>query len=105
LAFSREPVILSARLAVRHPQLRRCSAERGRVGYKKCRKDFARLIWHIASPTWKFDDATFDRSAASFDNPDHVAVVIHNYRWRLGLADGERKYAGAWRSQPPHFRR
>ena len=50
------------------------------------RKDFARLIWQIASPTWDFDDATFDRSAQAFDNPDHVDIVIHNYRWRLGLA-------------------
>ena len=68
------------------------ATERGRAGYDKNRKDFARLIWQIASPKWKFDDATFDRSAASFDNPDHVAIVIHNYRWRLGVADGERKY-------------
>ena len=68
------------------------ATERGRAGYEKYRKDFAKLIWQIASPKWKFDDATFDRSAASFDNPDHVAIVIHNYRWRLGLADGERKY-------------
>ena len=50
------------------------------------------MIWQIASPKWDFDDATFNRSAASFDNPDHVAIVIHNYRWRLGLADGEAKY-------------
>src|SRR4029450_11826881 len=63
--------------------------ERGRIGYDKYRHDFAKLIWQIASPQWKFDDATFDRSAASFDNPDHVEIVIHNYRWRLGLADGE----------------
>ena len=68
------------------------ATERGRAGYDKNRKDFARLIWQIASPKWTFDDATFDRSAASFANPDHVAVVIHNYRWRLGVADGERKY-------------
>ncbi|HEX9127539.1 MAG TPA: alpha/beta hydrolase [Gemmatimonadaceae bacterium] len=68
------------------------ATERGRAGYEKYRKDFARLIWQLASPKWKFDDATFERSAASFDNPDHVAIVIHNYRWRLGLADGERKY-------------
>src|SRR6201999_2005952 len=56
------------------------------------RRDFAKLIWQIASPKWQFDDATFERSAASFDNPDHVAIVIHNYRWRQALADGERKY-------------
>jgi pimeloyl-ACP methyl ester carboxylesterase len=68
------------------------TTERGRAGYDKYRHDFAKLIWKIASPRWNFDDATFDRSAASFDNPDHVAVVIHNYRWRLGLAEGEPKY-------------
>jgi pimeloyl-ACP methyl ester carboxylesterase len=69
------------------------ATERGRAGYDKYRRDFAKLIWQIASPKWNFDDATFDRSAASFDNPDHVAIVIHNYRWRLALADGEPKYA------------
>jgi pimeloyl-ACP methyl ester carboxylesterase len=68
------------------------ATERGRAGYDKYRHDFSRLIWQIASPKWNFDDATFDRSAASFDNPDHVAIVIHNYRWRLGLAEGEPKY-------------
>jgi len=68
------------------------ATERGRAGYDKYRRDFSRLIWQTASPTWNFDDATFDRSAASFDNPDHVAIVIHNYRWRLGLAQGEAKY-------------
>jgi pimeloyl-ACP methyl ester carboxylesterase len=68
------------------------ATERGRAGYDKYRHDFAKLIWQIASPKWNFDDATFDRSAASFDNPDHVAIVIHNYRWRLGLAEGEPKY-------------
>jgi pimeloyl-ACP methyl ester carboxylesterase len=68
------------------------ATERGRAGYDKYRHDFSKLIWQIASPKWNFDDATFDRSAASFDNPDHVAIVIHNYRWRLGLAEGERKY-------------
>ncbi len=66
--------------------------ERGRAGYEKNRRDFARLIWQLASPKWNFDDATFERSAAAFDNPDHVDVVIHNYRWRLGLAEGEAKY-------------
>jgi pimeloyl-ACP methyl ester carboxylesterase len=65
------------------------ATERGRVGYDKYRRDFAKLIWRTASPEWNFDDATFDRSAASFDNPDHVEIVIHNYRWRLGLAEGE----------------
>jgi pimeloyl-ACP methyl ester carboxylesterase len=64
---------------------------RGRAGYDKYRRDFAKLIWRLASPKWDFDDATFDRSAASFDNPDHVAIAIHNYRWRLG-AEGEPKY-------------
>ncbi|MBW4455325.1 MAG: alpha/beta hydrolase [Nostoc indistinguendum CM1-VF10] len=68
------------------------ATERGRAGYEKHRRDFNRLIWKLASPKWNFDDATFDRSAASFDNPDHVAIVIHNYRWRLGLAEGESKY-------------
>src|SRR5450432_954754 len=68
------------------------ATERGRAGYDKYRRDFSKLIWQLASPKWNFDDATFDRSAASFDNPDHVAIVIHNYRWRLGLAEGEPKY-------------
>jgi pimeloyl-ACP methyl ester carboxylesterase len=68
------------------------ATERGRDGYDKNRHDFARLIWKTASPKWFFDDATFDRSAAALDNPDHVAIVIHNYRWRLGLAQGEAKY-------------
>jgi pimeloyl-ACP methyl ester carboxylesterase len=69
------------------------ATERGRLGYEKNRHDFSKLIWQLASPKWQFDDATFDRSAAAFDNPDHVAIVIHNYRWRLALADGEAKYA------------
>ena len=69
------------------------ATDRGRVGYEKYRHDFAKLIWQQASPKWVFDDATFDRSAAAFENPDHVAVVIHNYRWRLGLAQGESKFA------------
>jgi len=68
------------------------ATERGRAGYDKYRHDFAKLIWQLASPKWNFGDATFDRSAASFDNPDHVAIVVHNYRWRLGLAEGEQKY-------------
>jgi pimeloyl-ACP methyl ester carboxylesterase len=68
------------------------ATERGRAGYDKYRHDFAKLIWQLASPKWNFDDATFDRSAASFDNPDHVSIVIHNYRWRLGLAEVEAKY-------------
>jgi pimeloyl-ACP methyl ester carboxylesterase len=69
------------------------ATERGREGYEKYRHDFSKLIWQTASPRWVFDDATFDRSAASFENPDHVAIVIHNYRWRLGLAEGEARYA------------
>jgi pimeloyl-ACP methyl ester carboxylesterase len=68
------------------------ATERGREGYDKYRHDFAKLIWQLASPKWNFDDATFDRSATAFDNPDHVAVSIHNYRWRLGLAEGEARY-------------
>ncbi|PYC68125.1 alpha/beta hydrolase [Micromonospora arborensis] len=68
------------------------ATERGRDGYDKNRRDFARLIWQTASPKWSFDDATFERSAAAFDNPDHVDVVIHNYRWRLALASGESQY-------------
>jgi pimeloyl-ACP methyl ester carboxylesterase len=69
------------------------ATERGVQGYTRNRHDFNKLIWSIASPNWKFDDATYDRSARAFDNPDHVAIVIHNYRWRLGLADGEPQYA------------
>jgi pimeloyl-ACP methyl ester carboxylesterase len=68
------------------------ATERGRAGYDKYRRDFAKLIWRQASPKWHFDDATFNRSAASFENPDHVSIVIHNYRWRLALAEGEPKY-------------
>ncbi|WP_245316842.1 alpha/beta fold hydrolase, partial [Bradyrhizobium manausense] len=68
------------------------ATERGRAGYEKYTHDFAKLIWKLASPQWKFDDATFDRSAASLDNKDHVAISIHNYRWRLGLEKGEAKY-------------
>jgi pimeloyl-ACP methyl ester carboxylesterase len=68
------------------------ATERGRAGYDKYRHDFAKLIWQLASPKWNFDDATFDRSAAAFNNPDHVSIVIHNYRWRLGLVAGEQKY-------------
>jgi len=68
------------------------ATERGRIGYEKNRRDFNKLIWQLASPKWQFDDAAYDRSAASFDNPDHVAIVVHNYRWRLALAEGEAKY-------------
>ena len=69
------------------------ATERGRAGYDKYRHDFARLIWQTASPKWNFDDATFERSAKSLDNPDHVDIVVHNYRWRLGLAESESRYA------------
>jgi pimeloyl-ACP methyl ester carboxylesterase len=68
------------------------ATERGRLGYDAHRREFARLIWRLASPTWQFEEATFERSAASFDNPDHVGIVIHNYRWRLGLAEGQAQY-------------
>jgi len=68
------------------------ASDRGQAGYDMYRHDFNKLIWRTASPSWNFDDATFDRSAASFDNPDHVAIVIHNYRWRLGLAEGDPRY-------------
>ena len=68
------------------------ATERGRAGYDKYRREFARLIWRTASPKWSFDDATFERSAASFDNPDHVAIVVDNYRWRIGLSEGEPQY-------------
>jgi pimeloyl-ACP methyl ester carboxylesterase len=68
------------------------ATERGRLGYEKNRREFSKLIWKNASPKWKFDDATFDRTAQSFDNPDHVAIVIHNYRWRLGVAEGESRF-------------
>jgi pimeloyl-ACP methyl ester carboxylesterase len=68
------------------------ATERGRAGYDKYRREFSKLIWHLASPKGAFDDATFTRTAAAFDNPDHVPIVIHNYRWRLGLADGEPRY-------------
>ncbi len=68
------------------------ATERGRAGYEKYTHDFAKLIWQLASPKWSFDDATFNRSAVAFHNPDHVAIVVHNYRWRLGLAEGEQEY-------------
>jgi pimeloyl-ACP methyl ester carboxylesterase len=68
------------------------ATERGRLGYEKNRDAFAKLIWQLASPQWRFDDATFERSAASLANPDHVAITIHNYRWRLALAEGESRY-------------
>jgi len=68
------------------------ATERGRAGYSAHRREFAKLIWRTASPQWHFDDATFDRTAASFDNADHVDIAIHNYRWRLGLAEGEAQY-------------
>lgn len=73
------------------------ATERGRAGYENYRDEFAKLIWRLASPRWKFDDATFARSAAAFNHEDHVQIVIHNYRWRLGLAEGEREYDDAER--------
>jgi pimeloyl-ACP methyl ester carboxylesterase len=69
------------------------ATERGRIGYEKNHRDFARLIWQTASPQWHFDDRTFDRSAAALDNPDHAAVTVSNYRWRLGLEQGEARYS------------
>ncbi|MFL5193788.1 MAG: alpha/beta fold hydrolase, partial [Microvirga sp.] len=68
------------------------ATDRGEAGYDRYRHDFGKLIWQLASPKWEFDDATFDRTAASFDNPDHVPIVIHNYRWRLGLAAGDPRH-------------
>jgi pimeloyl-ACP methyl ester carboxylesterase len=68
------------------------ATENGKAGYEKYLHDFNKLIWRTASPKWNFDDATYDRTAASFNNPDHVAIVIHNYRWRIGVAEGESKY-------------
>lgn len=68
------------------------ATERGRLGYQANTQDFVRLIWETASPTWQFDDATFARSATAFDNPDHVAITVHNYRWRLGLVEGEPRF-------------
>jgi len=68
------------------------ATDRGRAGYDKYRREFSKLIWQIASPKWAFDDAAFNRSATAFDNPDHVDIVIHNYRWRLGLVKGEPKF-------------
>jgi pimeloyl-ACP methyl ester carboxylesterase len=68
------------------------ATDRGREGYARNTRDFARLIWKLASPKWNFDETTFARSAAAFDNPDHVEITIHNYRWRLGLAEGETRY-------------
>ncbi|WP_380874479.1 alpha/beta hydrolase [Sphingomonas sp. DBB INV C78] len=70
------------------------ATERGRIGYERNYRDFARLIWQTASPQWAFDDATFERSAKSLDNPDHAAITVHNYRWRLGLAAGDPRYDG-----------
>jgi len=80
------------------------STDRGLRGYRQNTRDFNKLIWHNASPTWKFDDDTYERSAAAFDNPDHVDIVIHNYRWRLGLAKGGPRYdavEASWRPSPP----
>ena len=68
------------------------ATERGRAGYEQNRREFNRLIWKNASPRWAFDDATYDRTAAAFDNPDHVGIVVHNYRWRISAAEGEARY-------------
>lgn len=68
------------------------ATERGRLGYEQYRREFAKQIWTLASPQWHFTDAVFEQSAAAFDNPDHVDIVIHNYRWRLDLAQGEARY-------------
>ena len=83
------------------------ATERGREGYARYTKEFARLIWELASPQWRFDEATFARSAAAFDNPDHVAITVHNYRWRLGLVPGEARYdpIEAKLASLPHHRR
>jgi pimeloyl-ACP methyl ester carboxylesterase len=89
-AVNREPLMPAAELAWWYQFY--FATERGRAGYEAHTADFARLIWRTASPTWMFDDATFQRSAAAFDNPDHVAITIHNYRWRLDLAKGEAQY-------------
>jgi pimeloyl-ACP methyl ester carboxylesterase len=89
-AANREPLPPEAELAWWYQFY--FATERGRAGYERYRREFSRLIWRLASPRWAFDDATFERSAAAFDNPDHVAVVVHNYRWRLGLAEGEPAY-------------
>jgi pimeloyl-ACP methyl ester carboxylesterase len=89
-AIGKTPLLPSAELAWWYQFY--FATERGRAGYGTYRREFAKLIWHTASPKWNFDDATFNRSAESFDNPDHVAIVIHNYRWRIGLADGEAQY-------------
>src|SRR5690606_2468863 len=70
------------------------ATNRGRAGYEKYRREFAKLIWRLASPKWNFDDTTFNRTAKSFDNPDHVVIVVNNYRWRLGLVKGDPKYEG-----------
>lgn len=79
------------------------ATKRGRAGYAKYRREFSKLTWQLASPKWDFDDNTFDRSAAAFDNPDHINIVIHNYRWRLGLAEASRNTT-AWRTGLPQVR-
>ncbi len=89
-AANRQPLPPAAELAWWYQYY--FATERGRAGYQANTRDFARLIWRTASPQWKFDEATFERSAVAFDNPDHVAITIHNYRWRLGLAKGEGQY-------------
>ena len=68
------------------------ATERGKSGYAQNTYEFNKQIWKLASPLWNFDKATYDQSAQSFDNPDHVAIVIHNYRWRQSTEAGEAKY-------------
>jgi len=96
VAANRQPLPPSAELAWWYQFY--FATERGRAGYEQYRHDFAKLIWRTASPSWAFDDATFELSAASFDNADHVDIVIHNYRWRIGAADGEPRY-GEWEAR------
>ena len=86
-AIGKQPLLPEAELQWRYQFY--FATERGQAGYEKYRREFARLIWRTASPRWNFDDATFDRTAASFKNPDHVPIAVHNYRWRLGLAEGD----------------
>jgi pimeloyl-ACP methyl ester carboxylesterase len=88
--FNKKPLLPRAELAWWYQFY--FATERGRAGYEENRRDFARLIWQIASPEWAFDEETFERSAGAFDNPDHVSIVTHNYRWRLSVAEGETKY-------------
>jgi pimeloyl-ACP methyl ester carboxylesterase len=100
VAANRNPLPPSAELAWWYQFY--FATERGRAGYEQHRDEFAKLIWRTASPRWAFDDATFERTAASFENPDHVDIVIHNYRWRIGVAEGEAQYAD-WEARLAEF--